>query len=216
MKIIKQLYRLLTPNILKGFVIIYYLTGVIGLLHPLPQSFFETLVPLSLIISILLLGIMHRPWNLRFIITCCIIWVLSFLIEVAGVKTGKIFGDYFYGNGLGIKLLDVPLLIGINWLILTYSVIQVLKNRMNMIALLMTGSFLLVIFDLVLEPVAIHYSWWIWQKGAVPLQNYIAWYFTSIVLLFILVKSGPQDKNPLAPWILITQFIFFLILNLFV
>ena len=41
--------------------------------------------------------------------------------EILGVKFGIIFGDYEYGNALGYKIFEVPLLIGANWAILTIS-----------------------------------------------------------------------------------------------
>ena len=41
--------------------------------------------------------------------------------EILGVKFGVIFGDYEYGSALGLKIFDVPLLIGANWAILTVS-----------------------------------------------------------------------------------------------
>ena len=55
---------------------------------------------------------------------------LGFFIEVIGVKTGFIFGSYYYGAAMGIKILAVPLLIGLNWSILVYStslVVQYMK-----------------------------------------------------------------------------------------
>ncbi|MHC1707058.1 MAG: carotenoid biosynthesis protein [Bacteroidales bacterium] len=193
---------------------LYYLIGIIGLNLPLTQSLFEKLVPLSLLISIGLLAFYHKDWSLRFLAGVSVIWVLSFLIEVAGVSTAAIFGQYFYGSGLGPKVFGTPLLIGINWLILVYSVFHMLKEKLKGLSLIFTAALILVIFDIALEPVAVHFSWWIWPTGYVPLQNYFAWYLTSALLLFIMMKSGPQHKNPLAGWILITQFVFFLILNL--
>jgi putative membrane protein len=38
-----------------------------------------------------------------------------------GVHTGILFGNYKYGNALGLKLNDVPILIGINWFIVVYA-----------------------------------------------------------------------------------------------
>lgn len=39
----------------------------------------------------------------NFLLWFFIIYILTFSLEVAGVKTGLIFGDYFYGNNLGFK-----------------------------------------------------------------------------------------------------------------
>ena len=44
------------------------------------------------------------------LITCFLVGMLS---EIIGVKYGFIFGEYSYGNALGIKFMGVPLIIGI-------------------------------------------------------------------------------------------------------
>lgn len=41
------------------------------------------------------------------------------LAEILVVSYGIIFGNYKYGEILGYKVLGVPLIIGINWCILT-------------------------------------------------------------------------------------------------
>ena len=43
---------------------------------------------------------------------------LGFGVEVIGVETGLLFGDYEYGSGLGPKVLKVPMLMGVLWWIL--------------------------------------------------------------------------------------------------
>jgi len=65
-----------------------------------------------------------------FYISLIAVSIIGFLIEVIGVKTGYIFGRYYYGQSLGYHLLSVPLLIGLNWGVLLYSTIQ-LSNFNN-------------------------------------------------------------------------------------
>ena len=50
-----------------------------------------------------------------------LIFLLGFVVEVVGVQTGLIFGSYSYGATLGVKLFDTPLLIGLNWIFVSYS-----------------------------------------------------------------------------------------------
>ena len=40
--------------------------------------------------------------------------------EILGVNYGLIFGDYIYLDNLGYKVFGVPVIIGVNWIILTY------------------------------------------------------------------------------------------------
>ena len=49
----------------------------------------------------------------------------GFLIEALGVNTGIIFGHYSYGKGLGLKIFNTPVIIGINWLFLSYTCVSV-------------------------------------------------------------------------------------------
>jgi putative membrane protein len=46
-------------------------------------------------------------------------------LEVVGVKTGLIFGEYKYGSTLGIKLFEVPLIIGFNWVFVILGSISI-------------------------------------------------------------------------------------------
>lgn len=43
------------------------------------------------------------------------VMLVTFLVEVIGVATGEVFGVYRYGEVLGWKLADVPVVIGFNW-----------------------------------------------------------------------------------------------------
>ena len=48
----------------------------------------------------------------RFYSWSLLVFVSSFLIEMAGVRSGLIFGEYHYGTTLQPMLLDVPVAIG--------------------------------------------------------------------------------------------------------
>lgn len=53
-----------------------------------------------------------------------VIWTSIYLIgigaEIIGVNTGLLFGNYSYGNNLGPKIVGVPPIIGINWIVLIF------------------------------------------------------------------------------------------------
>ncbi|MBK7882949.1 MAG: carotenoid biosynthesis protein [Chitinophagaceae bacterium] len=50
-----------------------------------------------------------------FLLICVCIGIA---VEIIGVKTGFLFGNYSYGIVLGPKIQSVPILIGINWFII--------------------------------------------------------------------------------------------------
>ena len=71
--------------------------------------------------TVALLLYFHRDWrSSSFGIFVVSVTLIGYWIEVIGVHTSLIFGDYAYDTTLGFKVLDVPLMIGINWLMMTY------------------------------------------------------------------------------------------------
>ena len=139
----------------------------------------------------------------------------GFFIEVAGVKTGLIFGEYEYGNTLGFKLFDTPLLIGFNWLFLTYTSIAIIDHfKLKSWLTIFLAPLVMLVYDIVLEQVASKMGMWYWKEMQVPIKNYIAWYLTGFifVMAFRIVKI--ETKNPLAIVLLISQFIFFAVLTI--
>jgi putative membrane protein len=136
-------------------LVIVHLTGLIGINSAAGETFLQ-LTPVNLLLCFLLLLINHRGFNTSFIVFIIITCVCGFLVEVAGVHTGMIFGKYEYGNTLGTKLFDVPLIIGINWFLLIYSAGTICeKLPYNKYIKSLIGAVLLVMLDVILEPVAV-------------------------------------------------------------
>ena len=134
----------------------YYGVGIIGLSIDNTRALFTALVPFTLLFSLYFLWLFQEGLNARFYLASLAILVLGFTVEVAGVNTGVIFGNYVYGKTLGVKLWDTPLMIGVNWLLLIIScralVEKFISNRWLKISV---ASAMMVIYDIALEPVAI-------------------------------------------------------------
>ncbi len=196
-------------------LVIIHIAGIIGIHSPL-KDLFLMLTPFNLIICISLLFFNHLSFNKSFFIFCIITFFISFFIEVVGVRTGIIFGNYSYGATLGLKVFNVPIIIGANWMMLTYCV-GVICNKINASVLLksMLGSSILVMFDYVLEPVAIKYNYWNWNSADVPFQNYVGWFVVSFLFLLFFNNLNFTKNNKLAQSLFIIQFIFFILLGLF-
>jgi putative membrane protein len=95
--------------------------GLYGFLTPALELLFIKLVPYHLLLMLGLMLVTVNDRSLGLIKFTVGVYLAGFFIEVIGVNTGQIFGDYIYGTALGIKLWATPLLIGVNWLILVYS-----------------------------------------------------------------------------------------------
>jgi len=145
-----------------------------------------------------------------------LIFISSIIVEWLGVHKHWIFGDYSYGQTLGIKTAEIPLIIGVNWFLLIYSA-GVLMQRTRIRSILIrviAGALILVLLDLIIEPVAQHFDYWHWANSTVPLKNYACWFLVSVVMLFVFEKFGFRKQGIVAPVFLLVQFVFFMVLLL--
>ena len=188
-----------------------HLAGFIGLQFPPTQALFKALVPFHLLSSLGLLLLFHTDWNKNMFIFCAVAYFVGFTIEALGVHTGLIFGQYHYGATLGWKFIEIPLVIGANWLVLIYCA-GVVANTWSQTPLVKTllAATVVVALDILIEPVAIRLDFWQWTNNTVPLQNYVAWYVVAFGLLWLFYKLPFHKQNRLAGLLLICQFAFFL------
>jgi uncharacterized membrane protein len=114
-------------RIAQGLVLLFHITGFIGLAFSKDPGFYLRFTPLTLGLSALLLLGFQRGRNASFWSFCITVMLLGFMVELIGVNSnGRLFGHYTYGNTLGFKLFEsppfvgVPPLIGLNWLVMTY------------------------------------------------------------------------------------------------
>ena len=70
----------------------------------------------------------------------------------------------------------------------------------------------MVLLDLIIEPVAINFSFWSWQNVFVPTQNYIMWFFVSLVMHLILLYYRINIHHKLGIYVIISQLFFFVYL----
>jgi len=195
-------------------LIAFYISGIVGILTKNQTIDFLSLTPLNLLVNATLLLLNHQKGTNKQWLVFLIIAVIGYFIEVIGVTTGVIFGDYFYKTTLGWKLFETPLIIGVNWMLLTYGVVYTIGVKIkNTIGIALASAFVLVALDILIEPVAIKYDFWIWKQAIVPFKNYIAWFFISFILCYIVAHYKSVSKNNFAPYLLVMQFIFFGIFN---
>ena len=200
-------------DIVGYFLIIVHIVGAIGISIQSSSSFFLFLVPYNLIL-IFILSFFYISIE-KYYRPIFLIVLLGFLFELIGVKTGILFGVYSYGDTLGCKVLDVPLVIGLNWAVLslaTYSLFYRFFNKKYMVIIF--SSLCMVLLDLIIEPVAIKFSFWSWSTTSVPIQNYIMWFFISIIMHIILLFYKTSVHYKFGLYIILSQALFFIYLNL--
>lgn len=196
------------------FLIVFYLVGLAGFLIPDTRDLFIRLIPVALLLSAGILMAYHRPgFTKRQLILFGVVFVTSFLVEAAGVHTGKIFGIYRYGEGLGFQLLETPLIIGLNWLMLVYCTrVIVGMIAMPVVVRLLGAPLLMVLYDLVMEHVAPALDMWSWQGDVIPLRNYLFWYLLAFIfhLLFHIFRINYLNRMALP--VFTVQLLFFVAL----
>lgn len=179
------------------------------------RIFFEALTPVNLMVSAFALLAFHPDWSKKFAWACLIVFLGGLGVEIIGVKTGLIFGYYEYGKTLGIKFLDVPLTIGLNWLVLLYAssclAMDLLpsKRKISIFIKALFPAFLMTSLDYLIEPVAIQHDFWHWFGNTIPLKNYIGWFASAYFLGVLFFYMDAPRKNKMAYIILLAQLFFF-------
>ncbi len=198
--------------------LIFYSVGFLLFAIPFSRPLFTALTPLSLLFVTLLVLWHHKRVDLNFIIFSLIVVISSFFIEVAGVKSGKLFGEYTYLKTLGPGILETPFVIGVNWLMLTYcsaaAVDYLTKKRSSSIKIIpriLAGTALMVAYDLVVELIAPFMGMWQFKTEYPPIENFIMWIAISLTyhILLNLLKIKPSGKP--AATLFLSQILFFLL-----
>lgn len=178
---------------------------------PLRQSVLN-LTPIHLFVMFALFLWANSYFSIKLIKAIIVIYLIGVLAEVVGVRYNIIFGNYYYGNSLGPQVLEVPLIIGFNWLTLsfaTYGVSSYLFKNKTIITIF--ASILMVLTDYIIEPMAGALDFWHWAGGKIPIQNYVGWFFVSLIIHSILVKKNFKFNIKLCMALLLSQILFFTI-----
>ncbi|MDC0584441.1 carotenoid biosynthesis protein [Bacteroidales bacterium] len=205
-----------SPKTVKLFIVVFYFIGIVGFMFPPTKEIFIKLIPFALLLSFGLLMLFNETEiNKKTLIAFSIILTVSFMVEAIGVKTGMIFGNYTYGNGLGFQLFNTPLIIAINWLFMVYaSAVVVRKIKVKSFLKVILASCVMVVYDGILEQMAPKLDMWKWDGDVVPIQNYVAWFIFALLFHFILGRMKIDIKNKIAKMLFFCQFLFFVILFL--
>ena len=213
--------------------ILFHLIGLVGILF-FSRTFFTESTLFNLLLSGLLLVWTQKEKNRHFYLFFVLAFVVGFSAEVIGVNTGLLFGNYSYGKVLGLEWLKVPLVIGVNWFIVLYccgiSISTLLTKVIDQISIktesppqslkavsvITDGATLAVLFDWLMEPVAVKLGFWQWKdNGNIPIYNFVCWLAISALLLTVFHFCKFNKQNKFAINLLLIQFMFFLLLRTF-
>ena len=196
-------------------VLVLHIVGLIGFITPSLRQLFLSLTPVNLLITALFVTLSaHDVIKPQKTYLAALIIFAGIAVEWAGVHTGVLFGDYSYGSTFGFQLDEIPLLIGVNWLILVLCCSS-MANRLNASnpVLAIFAAALMVIIDIPLEQVAPLLDFWEFKGGEVPFFNYLSWFAVAWVLSWLVLSVKLLPSRRLATTVFIAQFLFFTILS---
>ena len=209
-------------------LVILYAVGAVGV-GGLGRVDLMDLTPINLLLTWGFLLWTHRPPRNSLWIFVLSVYVIGMLAEIVGVQTGLLFGDYAYGPILGWKVWETPLMIGINWIIVTYAAgctinalyhalgqdlsigrIDIVPKQLLAKAVLTTLS--MTLLDVFIEPDAMQYGMWNWANGVVPIHNYLGWLFVGFLTALLFHYLLPRTRNRIGVLVFGLQLLFFLII----
>ena len=199
-------------KILASIALIFISIGLIGFFSPL-ESMFKSLSSYNLLLTFILVLISFKNDLKNFSTLLLITFTIGFISEQIGVHTGYLFGNYSYSDNLGLKIYGVPVIIGINWAILSIGSWHLCKNITKLkIVNILIASLLMTTFDFVMEPTAIDLDYWKWENGIIPIYNYISWFLVSISVNFF-CSIFQKNYSGITKIVFVSQFLFFIILS---
>ncbi|WP_276498457.1 carotenoid biosynthesis protein [Pontibacter litorisediminis] len=192
-------------------LVIFHAVGFWGLQFSGRPEYFQNLTPMNLLLTNALLFAFHKRWRKSFVLFALLVFAVGFFSEVIGIHTGLLFGNYAYGAALGLKVWEVPLLIGLNWLMLVYSTGHISEyTSLPRWGKAILGTLLMLLLDFFIEPVAMRFDFWDWQGGQIPMSNYLGWFVVALGLQVYFQWASIYKRNPLAPYVYLVQLLFFM------
>ncbi len=156
-------------------------------------------------VIIFLVGVTTFLSELRYrsLLANCILFVLllglAFLVEFVGVTTGFPFGSYLYTDVLGFRVMDVPIAIAFAWyatVMNTRRIAEWIQGDVSPLRIAFVAAILTLALDLVLEPTAAFIkSYWTWNAGVVPPQNYVSWFMLGFLAVFVLAAFESHHRR---------------------
>jgi uncharacterized membrane protein len=151
-------------------------------------------------IAMVALGARWLGWT-RTLIFLVAAATISLGAELLGTATGWPFGAYSYTEGLGVKIADrVPYTIPLSWFYMglaSYLLASVAVARSGLraraVSSVILGAWLLMAWDLVLDPAMAHESlpvqFWVWHATGpyfgMPIINFVGWFATALAFMAV-------------------------------
>ncbi len=194
---------------------LFNISGILGILSSQSEWFLK-LTPLNLLMYVVLI-----IWNVdkitsKFFLAFSVPFFLGYLTEYLGVNFGLIFGNYAYGDNLGFKIGGVPLMICVNWAVLTFITADLSSLFIKNIFLRsLAGGMLMMVLDVFIEVSAPRFDFWQFENNHIPLKNYLAWFVIGSLAHYLCHRISMKTNKIISIHIFVAITIFFVTFLLF-
>jgi uncharacterized membrane protein len=119
----------------------------------------------------------------------------SLAVEAVGLATGFPYGGYRYGDVLGPRLLGVPFLVPLAWLMMAWpSWVLAARLARRPVVRVVVAAAVFAGWDVVLDPQMVQAGYWTWTHprpglpgiDTVPLTNLAGWLLAGLLLMTLL------------------------------
>lgn len=188
---------------------LFHISGIIGITFGNKDWFIER-TGLNLLVLFLILIFFFPIDNLKKALLFVGLGIAGVFFEYLGVNYSLLFGDYEYGENLGVKIGGVPIFIGINWALLTF-ISGAIANKVsaNWLLKAIIGTSLMLVLDLLMEKTAPIFDFWEFEGGIAPLSNYTAWAIIAFGFNCIFQWLKIKGNFQISLHIFLVQLVFF-------
>ena len=195
-----------------------------GIKSDLYSEFFVPLIPVNILLCLAVLLYYQKYWSVRAVLFLFVTYASAFVLQTIGDRTDYLFGPFRFGWSLGPSLFGTPLVAGVIWVVAIYCSGMMIKNlAFTIYQKAALGGVMVMLFDIVLEPIARQYKMWDWMTkkdpGAlynpVPIQNYLAWFLFSFLIMIYFFSARAKLRNPIAPGVIIVFILFLFAMHIF-
>jgi acyl-phosphate glycerol 3-phosphate acyltransferase len=145
--------------------------------------------------------------------TMVIVFVMAWVVELVGSRTGFPFGRYFYTKKLQPQLGRVPLLIPVAWLMMlppAWAVATTVAGATRGVSFVLAGALAFTVWDLFLDPQMVNWRLWIWSDAnqgpryfGIPWTNFAGWLGASAFITWVAMGAPLVAALPIAPLLVV-------------
>lgn len=213
-----------------GITLIAHIVAFWGLKSSSPNFFRDSSIYNLLLIFLFMMWNEYKIGS-RYVTSLLVAFSVGLLFEVIGLNTNIFESRIQYSDLLGLKVFHVPLIIGLNWFKIIYCsyvgsifLSQLISEHtkgtlqsafQKPLVYAIVAAFITVLFEYLMEPLALKLGYWKWQNNEVPDLRYLYLFITSFILARVFYTIRLPHTNGFTLAILAIQMLFFILGGLF-